>query len=84
MEEFNLISKKEQPFGREISGIVTNGTILFQFLFMNFYLEVSNLLLMIIIRSSTLNFSLFVSSPVGSAVTRVSIGDEVAGKEKVF
>lgn len=40
LEEFNLISKKEQPFGREISGIVTN---------------------------------------VGSAVTRVSIGDEVAG-----
>jgi len=39
LEEFNLISKKEQPFGREISGIVTN---------------------------------------VGSAVTRVSIGDEVA------
>lgn len=40
LEEFNLVSKKEQPFGREISGIVTN---------------------------------------VGSAVTRVSIGDEVAG-----
>ncbi|XP_068698755.1 quinone oxidoreductase-like protein 1 isoform X1 [Montipora foliosa] len=40
LEEFNLISKKEQPSGREISGIVTN---------------------------------------VGSAVTRVSIGDEVAG-----
>lgn len=40
LEEFNLISKKEHPFGREISGIVTN---------------------------------------VGSAVTRVSIGDEVAG-----
>ncbi|XP_058952124.2 quinone oxidoreductase-like protein 1 [Pocillopora verrucosa] len=40
LEEFNLISKKEQPFGKEISGVVTN---------------------------------------VGSAVTRVSIGDEVAG-----
>lgn len=40
LEEFNMVSKKEQPFGREISGIVTN---------------------------------------VGSAVTRVSIGDEVAG-----
>lgn len=25
LEEFNLISKKEQPFGREISGVVTNG-----------------------------------------------------------
>lgn len=40
LEEFKLISKKEHPFGREISGVVTN---------------------------------------VGSAVTRVSIGDEVAG-----
>ena len=28
LEEFNLISRKEQPFGREISGIVTNGILL--------------------------------------------------------
>lgn len=40
LEEFNLVGKKEHPFGQEISGIVIN---------------------------------------VGSAVTKVSIGDEVAG-----